>query len=178
VEAVQHPNADRLRVCQVDTVDGRKEIVCGAPNAERPDHIYAPIGAYVPGWASPWSRSRCAASSQRHAVLGSELEADDGSEASWTAGDLAVGRRRPRPWVWKRSSTSRSPQPSRLAGVAGIARDLAAPGGTLKDLSIAPVPEPSPADRHQGRRRRLPGVHGRLIKGVKNGPSPKWLADG
>ena len=33
VEAVQHPNADRLRVCQVDTKDGRKEIVCGAPNA-------------------------------------------------------------------------------------------------------------------------------------------------
>ena len=46
VEAVQHPNADRLRVCQVDTVDGRKEIVCGAPNA-RPGltTIYAPLGA-------------------------------------------------------------------------------------------------------------------------------------
>ena len=50
VEAVQHPNADKLRVCQVDTVDGRKEIVCGAPNA-RPGltTVYAPIGAYVPG---------------------------------------------------------------------------------------------------------------------------------
>ena len=50
VEAVQHPNADRLRVCQVDTVDGRKEIVCGAPNARSGlVTIYAPIGAYVPG---------------------------------------------------------------------------------------------------------------------------------
>src|SRR6201992_2804722 len=50
VEAVQHPNADRLRVCQVDTVDGRKEIVCGAPNARANlTTIYAPIGAYVPG---------------------------------------------------------------------------------------------------------------------------------
>src|SRR5579875_1172552 len=50
VEAVQHPNADRLRVCQVDTVDGRKEIVCGAPNARAGlTTIYAPIGAYVPG---------------------------------------------------------------------------------------------------------------------------------
>src|SRR3954453_3463433 len=48
--AVQHPNADRLRVCQVDTVDGRKEIVCGAPNARAGlTTIYAPIGAYVPG---------------------------------------------------------------------------------------------------------------------------------
>src|SRR4051812_40578477 len=50
VEAVQHPNADRLRVCQVDTRDGRKEIVCGAPNARLGlTTIYAPLGAYVPG---------------------------------------------------------------------------------------------------------------------------------
>ena len=33
IEARPHPNADRLRVCQVDTRDGLKEIVCGAPNA-------------------------------------------------------------------------------------------------------------------------------------------------
>ena len=50
VEAVQHPNADRLRVCQVETVDGMKEIVCGAPNARAGlVTIYAPIGAFVPG---------------------------------------------------------------------------------------------------------------------------------
>src|SRR4051812_32588523 len=50
IEAVQHPNADRLRVCQVDTVDGRKEIVCGAPNARAGlTTIYAPIGTYIPG---------------------------------------------------------------------------------------------------------------------------------
>src|ERR1700742_2430887 len=50
VEAVQHPNADRLRVCQVDTKDGRKEIVCGAPNARAGlTTIYAPLGTYIPG---------------------------------------------------------------------------------------------------------------------------------
>jgi phenylalanyl-tRNA synthetase beta chain len=50
VEAVQHPNADKLRVCQVETKDGRLEIVCGAPNARAGlTTIYAPIGAYVPG---------------------------------------------------------------------------------------------------------------------------------
>ena len=54
VEATQHPNADRLRVCQVDTVDGRKEIVCGAPNARAGlTTVYAPIGAYVPGLGVP-----------------------------------------------------------------------------------------------------------------------------
>ena len=50
VEAVQHANADRLRVCQVDTIDGRKEIVCGAPNARAGlVTVYAPIGTFVPG---------------------------------------------------------------------------------------------------------------------------------
>src|SRR6202034_809961 len=50
VEAVQHPNADRLRVCQVDTRDGRKEIVCGAPNARAGlVTVYAPIGTFIPG---------------------------------------------------------------------------------------------------------------------------------
>jgi len=50
VSAAQHPNADRLQVCQVDTVDGRKEIVCGGLNA-RPGLVtaYAPIGAFIPG---------------------------------------------------------------------------------------------------------------------------------
>jgi len=49
IEAGPHPNADKLRVCQVDTKDGRKEIVCGAPNARTGlTTIYAPIGAKVP----------------------------------------------------------------------------------------------------------------------------------
>ena len=50
VEAVQHPNAERLRVCQVDTKDGRKEIVCGAPNARAGlVTAFAPIGTFIPG---------------------------------------------------------------------------------------------------------------------------------
>jgi phenylalanyl-tRNA synthetase beta chain len=50
VSAAQHPNADKLQVCQVETVDGRREIVCGGLNA-RPGLVtaYAPIGAFIPG---------------------------------------------------------------------------------------------------------------------------------
>ena len=72
VEAVQHPNADRLRVCQVDTIDGRKEIVCGAPNARAGlTTIYAPIGAYVPGLGVTLVREAGARRGlQRHALLG------------------------------------------------------------------------------------------------------------
>ncbi|MES1197194.1 MAG: phenylalanine--tRNA ligase subunit beta, partial [Pseudomonadota bacterium] len=50
ISAAQHPNADKLQVCQVETKDGVKEIVCGALNARAGlKTIYAPIGAYVPG---------------------------------------------------------------------------------------------------------------------------------
>jgi phenylalanyl-tRNA synthetase beta chain len=62
VEAVQHPNADKLRVCQVDTVDGRLEIVCGAANARAGlTTIYAPIGAFVPGSGITLEARPCAA---------------------------------------------------------------------------------------------------------------------
>ena len=68
LEAKQHPNADRLRVCQVDTGSGVVEVVCGAPNAKTGMiGVFAPIGSYIPGTgitleASPcaaWSRTAC-----------------------------------------------------------------------------------------------------------------------
>ena len=51
VEAVQHPNADRLRVCKVDTGTGTiVQVVCGAPNARTGmKGIFAPPGSYIPG---------------------------------------------------------------------------------------------------------------------------------
>jgi len=51
VEAVQHPNADRLRVCKVDTGGGTiVQVVCGAPNARTGmKGVFAPTGSYIPG---------------------------------------------------------------------------------------------------------------------------------
>src|SRR5260370_7863432 len=50
VEAVQHPNADRLRLCKVDTGSGLVQVVCGAPNARTGmKGIFAPTGSYIPG---------------------------------------------------------------------------------------------------------------------------------
>ncbi len=63
-------------------------------------------------------------------------------------------------------------------GVAGIARDLAAAGvGVLKDLSIAPVPGafPQPIEIRLPAPEACPAFAGRLIRGLKNGPSPAWL---
>ena len=51
IEAKQHPNADRLRVCMVDTGDGKPiQVVCGAPNARTGmTGVFVPPGAYIPG---------------------------------------------------------------------------------------------------------------------------------
>ena len=46
----KHPDADKLNVCQVETKDGMKQIVCGAPNvSEGMWAVYAPLGTFIPG---------------------------------------------------------------------------------------------------------------------------------
>src|SRR5215468_8743816 len=51
IEAKQHPNADRLRVCLVDTGDGKPiQVVCGAPNARTGmTGVFSPPGTWIPG---------------------------------------------------------------------------------------------------------------------------------
>src|SRR6476659_7176066 len=51
ISAEQHPNADRLRVCMVDTGAGDPvQVVCGAPNARSGmKGVFVPPGAYIPG---------------------------------------------------------------------------------------------------------------------------------
>jgi phenylalanyl-tRNA synthetase beta chain len=184
VEAVQHPNADRLRVCQVDTVDGRKEIVCGAPNARAGlTTIYAPIGAYVPGLdvtleAKPvrgvvsngmlCSAAELEVAAEADGIMDLPDALNVGTPAADALGleaviDFEVTPNRP-DWL----------------GVAGIARDLAAAGvGRLKDLSVAPVAGTFPCliQIRIAAPEACPVFAGRLIRGVKNGPSPAWLQE-
>jgi tRNA-binding EMAP/Myf-like protein len=50
VSAVPHPDADRLRVCVVDTGSGEVQVVCGAPNARTGmKGVFAPVGSAIPG---------------------------------------------------------------------------------------------------------------------------------
>src|SRR5690625_7208715 len=50
ISAEQHPDADRLRVCQVETLEGAVQVVCGAPNARSGMWaVFAPAGSYIPG---------------------------------------------------------------------------------------------------------------------------------
>jgi hypothetical protein len=68
VEAVQHPNADKLRVCKVETGQGVVQVVCGAPNARTGmKGVFAPVGSFIPAccarcarWA--WARTMTASS--------------------------------------------------------------------------------------------------------------------
>ena len=183
VEAVQHPNADRLRVCQVDTIDGRKEIVCGAPNARAGlTTIYAPIGAFVPGLGVTLVEKPVrGVVSNGMLCSGAELEvATEADGILELADDLAVGT--PAAEVFGAEPVidfEVTPNRPDWLGVAGIARDLAATGlGRLKTPPVEPVPGafPCPIEiRVDGD--ACPAFAGRLIRGVKNGPSPAWLRD-
>ncbi|HEY5413164.1 MAG TPA: phenylalanine--tRNA ligase subunit beta [Caulobacteraceae bacterium] len=182
VEAIQHPNADRLRVCQVDTRDGRKEIVCGAPNARAGlTTIYAPIGTYIPGSGITLeprpvrgvvsngmlcSAAELETAEESHGIVELPDSVEVGASAAEALGleaviDFEVTPNRP-DWL----------------GVAGIARDLAAAGvGRLKDLAVKPVAGsfPCPVEIRISSPEACPMFAGRVIRGVKNGPSPEWL---
>jgi phenylalanyl-tRNA synthetase beta chain len=182
VEAVQHPNADRLRVCQVDTKDGRKEIVCGAPNA-RPGlvTVYAPIGTYIPG-SGITLEPKPVRGVVSHGMMCSARELETAEESDGIvelADDLAVGTSAAEA-LGLEAVIDFEVTPNRpdWLGVAGIARDLAAAGvGRLKDLAVKPVRGhfPCPIEIRISSHEACPTFAGRLIRGVKNGPSPEWL---
>ena len=183
VSAERHPNADRLQVCQVDTVDGRKEIVCGAPNA-RPGltTIYAPIGAFVPGLGVTLVEKPVrGVVSMGMLCSAAELEAATDSAGIVELDDsLAVG-------VPAAEALNMAPvidfevTPNRpdWLGVHGIARDLAAAGaGKFLDQPIEPVAGNFPCPikvKVDGDACHI--FAGRFIRGVKNGPSPEWLQE-
>ncbi len=73
IEAKQHPNADRLRVCMVDTGSGAPvQVVCGAPNARTGmKSVFSPPGTFIPGKNITLSRRHHSRRREpRHAVLG------------------------------------------------------------------------------------------------------------
>ncbi|HEY1223827.1 MAG TPA: phenylalanine--tRNA ligase subunit beta [Brevundimonas sp.] len=182
VSAAQHPNADRLQVCQVETVDGMKEIVCGAPNARAGlTTIYAPIGAYVPGLGVTLVEKPVrGVVSNGMLCSASELELADESDGiqelppEIPVGTPVAGLFGAQPVI----DFEVTPNRPDWLGVAGIARDLAATGlGKLKHFDIAVVRGafPSPIKVRLEAPEQCPVFAGRFIRGVKNGPSPAWL---
>lgn len=183
VSAARHPNADKLQVLQVDTVDGMKEIVCGAPNARAGmTSIYAPIGAYVPGLkVTLVEKPVRGVVSNGMMCSGAELELTTDADGILDLSDnLEVGM--PATQVFGAEPVidfEVTPNRPDWLGVHGIARDLAATGlGTFAETAVTPVPGQFPCPiKVVVDGDACPFFSGRVIRNVKNGPSPQWLQD-
>jgi phenylalanyl-tRNA synthetase beta chain len=186
IEAKKHPNADKLRVCRVDTGSGELQVVCGAPNArDGLLTILALPGMTVPNSGAVLKKGEIRGEASEGMLCSSrELNLSDEHEGimelpAETAlgvelGDL-LGLADP---VIEIAVT---PNRADALGVRGIARDLAAKGlGTLKPLPVPPIaaqPLPGPAITIDlpDANRACPVFFARVIKGVKNAESPAWL---
>jgi phenylalanyl-tRNA synthetase beta chain len=185
VSAEPHPNADKLRVCVVDTGAERIQVVCGAPNARAGiKGVFAPGGSTIPrnGMVLKPSTIRGVAS---NGMLCSAYEmglSDDHDGIIELPEDAPVGEPFARvmglddPLLDVKITANRAD----CLGVRGIARDLAAAGfGRLKPLAADRIAGrfPSPIGVEIADLKACPLFIGRWIRGVKNGPSPRWLQD-
>ncbi|NKC29649.1 phenylalanine--tRNA ligase subunit beta [Falsiroseomonas selenitidurans] len=186
IEAVQHPNADRLRQLRVDVGDGRElSVVCGAPNARTGmKGVLAVPGDFIPGTGITLKlgeirgvKSEAMMLSSREMGLG-----DDHSGIVDLPEDAPLGESYVK-WAGLDDPVIEikvTPNRGDALSVRGIARDLAAAGlGTLKGWEVAPVAAAYPAPLHWriADPRACTWVLGRAVRGVKNGPSPQWLQD-
>jgi phenylalanyl-tRNA synthetase beta chain len=187
ISAEQHPNADRLRVCMVDTGTGEPvQVVCGAPNARSGmKGVFVPPGAFIPGKKTTLEVGTIRGVESR-GMLVSEFElqiSDDHEGIIELAEDAPIGANYAQ-WAALDDPVieiNLTPNRADCAGVNGIARDLAAAGmGRFKDAAIAPVrsrfPIPVGVTLDFGSTPSLCGAFAlRMVRGVSNGPSPAWL---
>ena len=182
-KAEQHPDADRLRVCHVKTEDGMVQVVCGAPNARTGmTGIFAPEGSYIPGTDITLKKG-VIRGVESCGMLVSEREmglSDDHEGIIELEGDIKIGTSFASLFGLDDPVIEIALTPNRAdcAGIRGIARDLAAAGlGTLVEQDESPVAGngPSPVGVAIENTEGCPLFLGRVIKGVKNGPSPDWL---
>ncbi|MEV8465891.1 phenylalanine--tRNA ligase subunit beta [Fluviibacterium sp. DFM31] len=189
VKAEKHPDADKLRVCQVATDSGETQIVCGAPNArEGITVVLARPGTYIPGLDMTIQVGKIRGV-ESHGMMCSEREMELSDEHTGII-ELPSGEIGERfiDWLAANDPAKVDPvieiaiTPNRpdALGVRGIARDLAARGlGTLKPAKDVTVEgtfdSPIGVTIDAGTLDEAPLFQGRLIRGVRNGPSPVWL---
>ncbi len=189
-KADKHPDADRLKVLTVDTGKGKVQVVCGAPNARAGmKGVFAPEGSYIPGTDTVLKKGNIrGVDSCGMMVSEREMALSDAHEGIIEiAGDVPIGT--PFAEIYGLSDPvieiGLTPNRADCAGIRGIARDLAAAGhGTLKPVSHATPTKgifTSPIGINLAfdstTSHYCPLFLGRLIRGVKNHPSPKDLHD-
>ncbi|HEY5210133.1 MAG TPA: phenylalanine--tRNA ligase subunit beta [Stellaceae bacterium] len=187
VSAEPHPNADKLKLCRVDTGRGEVQVVCGAPNAHAPMlGVFAPVGSVIPRTGAVLKASAIrGVESQGMLCSGYELGLSDDHTGIIELPDgltpgtgFAAAMGLDDPVLDIKITANRAD----CLGVHGLARDLAASGlGALSPRPIDAVPGkfPSPIAVHLAGPddRACPLFLGRLVRGVRNGPSPDWLRD-
>ena len=189
LNAEQHPNADRLRVCDVNI--GKEEIVkvvCGASNAKKDlITVYATPGAVIPKNQMKLSVSKIrGVTSYGMLCSESELKLSDESE-----GIIELPSKEYKNQIGKKyfnNSSSKiidlsiTPNRADCLGVRGIARDLAAAGaGKLKKFNENKIkfkgPQKIKVKINKEKNQACSAFGSCLIKGIKNTESPKWLKD-
>src|SRR5689334_4899514 len=184
VSAEQHPNADRLRVCQVDNGTGKPlQIVCGAPNARAGlKTVLGLPGTYIPGKDLTLSVGKIrGVESQGMMISGAEIGFnDDHSGIIEMPADAPIGTPFAEVLGLAEPVIEINLTPNRpdCTGVNGIARDL---GATLIGDYKENAPKriegkfPCPVKVQIDAPELCPAFVLRLVRGVKNGPSPDWL---
>ncbi|MGR3467602.1 MAG: phenylalanine--tRNA ligase subunit beta [Shimia sp.] len=190
-EAEKHPDADKLKVCQVETDAGLTQIICGAPNARAGiTVVIAKPGTYVPGIDTTIGVGKIRGVESFGMMCSErEMELSDEHDGIIELPSGEVGQRYV-DWLAEHDPAKVDPvieiaiTPNRpdALGVRGVARDLAARGlGTLRPvddpLIAGDFPCPVSVTIDADTLDQAPLFTGRLIRGVKNGPSPAWLQD-
>lgn len=183
VEAGPHPDADKLQVLKVNTGTEILQVVCGAPNARAGlKGAFAPSGATIPtnGMKLKPTKIRGVESngmmcSERELGLGEDHDGIIDLPADAPVGTKFADYMDMDDPVIEIAIT---PNHQDALGIYGIARDLAAAKlGTLKDQNITAIsgsfacPQKVVLENPEA----CPVFAGRLIRGIKNGPSPEWL---
>ena len=188
--AKQHPNADKLKVCMVETGSGVVEVVCGAPNARTGMiGVFAPVGSYIPGKdLTLEARSVRGIVSAGMLVSEAELEISDAGDGiielpAELGGRIGARFAEVMGFADPVIEVKLTPNRPDCTGVRGIARDLAAAGlGKLK-------PERAPSDVEGSFKCPIEielefppqaadacaCFAGRYIRSVSNGSAPAWL---
>src|SRR5215469_12222939 len=187
VSAEKHPNADKLKLCMVDIGSETVQVVCGAPNAHagmkgifaRPGTVIPASGEALKISAIRGVESRGMLCSERELLLSDEHEGIIELNTDLAAGAPAahaLGLDDPL------FDVAITPNRGDCTSVAGIARDLAAAGiGRPKTTAVAPVPGAFASPLRialnfpAGAESACPIFAGRLIRNVRNRPSPPWL---
>ncbi|MCJ2180776.1 phenylalanine--tRNA ligase subunit beta [Novosphingobium album (ex Hu et al. 2023)] len=183
--AARHPDADKLQVLTVDTGDGQPlQVVCGAPNARAglvgvlglPGATVPANGMVLKVAAVRGVESNGMMCSTRELELGDDHDGIIELPADAPVGTAFAEYHGADPVI----EVAITPNRPDCMGLYGIARDLAAAGlGTLKPIQELDLAGdfPCPVDIRTDDAEGCPAFYGRVIRGVKNGPSPQWLQD-